>query len=70
MIVTTRDLLYQYIEAASLWHLKALNALITFLKFLMIESELAEGVITPYKHFCKVEENRLAVRSDHRATTC
>lgn len=58
MAFTARNLLDKNIEAASFWHLEALNILVALLHFLMIEAQLTIGVITPNEYLREIEVYR------------
>ena len=57
MLPSTGYLLYEYVEATCLGHFETLNALVTFLQLLVIQTELPLCVITPYENFSEVESD-------------
>ena len=59
MALSARDLLNQDVEAASLGQFEAFNVLISLLDLLVVESQLAVGVITPYEDLSEIKVYRL-----------
>jgi len=57
MALTTGHLLYKNVKAAGLGHLERFDILIALFDFLMIQSKLSIGIVTPYEDLSKVKED-------------